>query len=266
MDRIGFRYEDGQSALEDIAFSVAPGEKVALVGPNGAGKSTLLHILAALFVPSEGSGEIMGAPMTKKELARARKHVGLLFQDPDDQIFMPTVWEDLAFGPINMGLSETEIRQRVAEAMAMTGITSFSERVPHHLSLGEKKRVAMAGLLAMSPSILLLDEPTANLDPQGRHDLINILKSRKETLILGTHDLSVAMELTERVIVLKKRIIFDGDFRSLVENGQVLAEAKLELPSFARLMMLYKERTNLDIRLPLSVEEALDILMRKYAT
>ena len=260
---VGYTYEDGRCALEDISLRIAPGEKVALVGPNGAGKSTLLHLLAALYLPSSGEGRIMGEGLDKKNAARARQHTGLLFQDPDDQIFMPTVEEDVAFGPINQGLSEDEVKARVAEGMQLTGLAGFEERVPHHLSLGEKKRVAMAGLLAMSPDILLLDEPTSNLDPQGRRDLINILRGRKETIIVATHDLGTAFELAELVIVLKKRIIFDGSFRDLILMEDTLKEARLELPSFSRLMMSWRTSEGKDFPPPMTVEEALEILKKR---
>lgn len=261
---VSYHYADGRCAIENMSFSIKPGERVALVGPNGAGKSTLLHLLAGLFVPTKGEARIMGVLLTKKEAPKARRHVGLLFQDPDDQIFMPTVWEDVAFGPINYGYSEEEVRRRVGEAMAMTGIQGFEERVPHHLSLGEKKRVAMAGLLAISPDILLLDEPTANLDPQGRSDLVNVLEQRKETVVIATHDLAVAFHLAKRVLVLKKSVLYDGDFAGLVEDEMVLREARLELPSFSRLMQAWAKDTGKSFSPPLTVQEALEVLRNNY--
>jgi len=232
------------------------------VGPNGAGKSTLLHLMAGLAYPTKGKVVVDGIELSKKTAVEVRRKVGFLFQDPDDQIFMPTVWEDVAFGPINMGMEEGEVRDRVASAMNLAGIAEFGDRVPHRLSIGEKKRVAIAGLLAMAPPTLLLDEPTANLDPQGRRDLVNILRSLPQGYLLATHDLDVAFELTQRVIVLKKKVIFDGDFRELVQNKEVLREANLELPSFARLMMMYREGTGGGFSPPLTVEEAYQELMR----
>ena len=189
--------------------------------------------------------------------------VGFLFQDPDDQIFMPNVWDDVAFGPINMGLGAEEVKERVREAMAMAGILGYEERAPHHLSFGEKKRVAIAGVLAMRSPILLLDEPTANLDPQGRRDLMKILDSLSQTVVLATHDLSVAFELTDRVIVLKKRKIFDGDPGELVERPEILSEASLELPSLLRMMARYREETGRSFALPLNVDEALRIVLER---
>jgi len=263
LDDVWYKYPDSPFALEGVNISLKEGEHVALVGPNGAGKSTLLHLMSGLCLPSKGRIEIGGMELTKKDAAKVRQKVGLLFQDPDDQIFMPTVWEDVSFGPINMGLPEKEIRERVGKAMAMAGISDFAERVPHRLSIGEKKRVAIAGVLAMSPPTLLLDEPTANLDPQGRRDLVNILSSIPQGYILATHDLSVAFELTQRVIVLKKKVIYDGDFRGLVESPEVLKEANLELPSFSRLMMRWREETGKDFRPPMTVQESLELLLKK---
>lgn len=264
LDGVSYSYEDGRCALKDLSFAIGKGERVALVGPNGAGKSTLLHILAGLFLPTTGSAEIMGTKLTRRDAAMARRNVGLLFQDPDDQIFMPTVAEDVAFGPINMGLGEGEVARRVDEALRMTGMESYRERVPHRLSLGEKKRVAMAGLLAMSPGILLLDEPTANLDPQGRRDLINVLQGREETIVIATHDLSVAFHLTQRVLVLKGSLLYDGGYRELTQNAQVLQEARLELPSFSRLMQHWAQETGKVFPPPLTVDEALAVLKDKY--
>ncbi len=260
---VSYVYPDGIKALDSVNLVIEEGERVALVGPNGAGKSTLLHLLSALYLPTSGVAEIMGTTLDKKNAERARREVGFLFQDPDDQIFMPRVWDDVAFGPINMRLPETEVRARVSEAMFLAGISDYSERVPHHLSFGEKKRVAIAGLLAMRPHILLLDEPTANLDPQGRRDLVKILDGLKETIVIATHDLSVAFELTDRVIVLRKTVIFDGDFSSLVDRPDILARANLELPSLSRLMADWREKTGKQFRTPLTIADALKLLEKE---
>jgi cobalt/nickel transport system ATP-binding protein len=258
---VGYTYEDGHRALRGIDLQIKKGEKVALVGPNGAGKSTLLHIMSALYMPTEGELEIMGEKVTRKVAEKARLSVGFLFQDPDDQVFMPRVWDDVAFGPNNLKLSADEVKRRVEEAMEAAGIKGYEDRTPHHLSFGEKKRVAIAGVLAMRPPILLLDEPTANLDPQGRRDLVNVLMPlRDKTMVIATHDLSVAFELTDRVIVLKRTVLYDGDFRGLVERPEILAEARLELPSVPRLMERWMERTGRKGPLPLTIDEALDML------
>ncbi|MCE5296638.1 MAG: energy-coupling factor ABC transporter ATP-binding protein [Euryarchaeota archaeon] len=263
LEGVWFRYLESPYALEDVGIALKEGEHVALVGPNGAGKSTLLHLMSGLSIPTKGKVTIGGTELTKKDAVNVRRKVGLLFQDPDDQIFMPTVWEDVAFGPINMGLTEDDVRERVRKAMELAGISDFGDRVPHRLSIGEKKRVAIAGVLAMSPPTLLLDEPTANLDPQGRRDLVNILRSIPQGFVLATHDLSVAFELAQRVIVLKKKVIYDGDFRGLVEDEAVLKEASLELPSFSRLMMKWRDATGKEFRPPMSVQESLELLLKR---
>ncbi len=263
LENVMYRYPEADIAIENIDLVIEKGERVALVGPNGAGKSTLLHIMAGLFVPSSGKAWINEVELTKRSASTARKGVGLLFQDPDDQIFMPTVYEDVTFGPINMGLKEDEVNQRARKAMDLAGVGGYGDRVPHRLSTGEKKRVAIAGLLAMSPPTLLLDEPTANLDPQGRRDLVKVLDSLDQTIVLATHDLSVAFELTDRVIVLKRNKIFDGGFQTLIHDQVVLKEASLELPSFSRLMSKWGERTGIGFEPPLTVDEALDILVRE---
>ena len=263
LENVMYRYPEADIAIENIDLEIEKGERVALVGPNGAGKSTLLHIMAGLFFPTSGKAWINDVELSRKSAATARKGVGLLFQDPDDQLFMPTVYEDVTFGPINLGLKEEEVHQRAIKAMELAGVADYGERVPHRLSTGEKKRVAIAGLLAMSPPTLLMDEPTANLDPQGRRDLVKVLDSLDQTIVLATHDLSVAFELTERVIVLKRHKIFDGDFRTLIRDREVLRQANLELPSFSRLMSEWGEHTGVKFEPPLTVDQALKILLRE---
>ncbi len=260
---VGYAYEDGTKALEGIDLTIEDGERVSLVGPNGAGKSTLLHILDSLYLPSEGEMEIAGIKVSKKTARQATMRAGLLLQDPDDQIFMPRVWDDVAFGPINMQLDEAEVRRRVGRSLELAGVSEYAERVPHHLSFGEKKRVAIAGLLAMDPQIFLLDEPTANLDPIGRRALVNVLQSLDKSMVLATHDLTVAMELTRRVVVLKRRVLYDGDFRGLLDRPDILAEASLELPSIPRLFSEWGARTGRHIEVPLTLDEALEALERE---
>ncbi len=260
---VSYRYPESPFALEDISLTIAKGERVSLVGPNGAGKSTLLHLMAGLYYPTKGKLEVEGTQLTKKEARSVRQKVGFLFQDPDDQIFMPTVWEDVAFGPINMGLTEADVRERVEKAMGLAGIADFKDRVPHRLSIGEKKRVAIAGLLAMSPPMLLAGRTHRQPGPAGKEGPGQHLGSLDQGFVLATHDLSVAFELTDRVIVLKKKIIFDGDFRALVNDQAVLKEANLELPSFSRLMTKWRDATKRSFVPPLTVEEALAELLRQ---
>jgi len=257
---VSFEYPGHIQALENVDLELGEGERVALIGPNGAGKSTLLHLMAALDFAKEGEVSIAGKKVERRGAAEARRSVGFLFQDPDDQVFMPSVYEDVAFGPLNMGRPEEEVRSRVDRALAAVGASHLGKRVPQNLSLGEKKRVAMAGLLSMSPPVLLLDEPTANLDPQGRRDLVNVLSGLQQSMVIATHDLTVAFELADRAIVLKKRVLFDGTFRELMKRPEVLREANLELPSFSRLMMMFKEHRKADFEPPLTVVEAFEIL------
>lgn len=257
---VSFDYPGHIHALDNVDLELREGERVALIGPNGAGKSTLLHLMAALDFAKNGEVYIAGNKVERHQAAEARKKVGFLFQDPDDQVFMPSVFEDVAFGPLNMGFSEEEVRCRVDKALEAVGAKHLANRVPQNLSLGEKKRVAMAGILSMSPPVLLLDEPTANLDPQGRRDLVNVLSDLEQSMVIATHDLTVAFELADRAIVLKKRVLFDGTFRELMRRPEVLKEANLELPSFSRLMMMYRQYLDVDFEPPLTVDEAFEIL------
>lgn len=260
---VGYAYRDGNRALDNVNITIKRGERVSLVGPNGAGKSTLLHILDSLYLPSEGELEVAGIRVDKKTAPQATMKAGLLFQDPDDQIFMPRVWDDVAFGPINMQLGETDVRRRVETSMALAGVTEYAERVPHHLSFGEKKRVAIAGLLAMDPDIYLLDEPTANLDPASRRALVEVLRSLEKSIVIATHDLTVAFELTKRVIVLKRTVLYDGDFRGLMARPDILTEANLELPSIPRMMTEWRGRSGRTFEIPTTMDEALDVLDRE---
>jgi cobalt/nickel transport system ATP-binding protein len=264
LNNVGYAYSDGTRALENVGLTVKEGERVSLVGPNGAGKSTLLHMMDALYVPTEGELEVAGIRVDKKTAPQATMRAGLLFQDPDDQIFMPRVWDDVAFGPINMQLGEEEVSRRVEKSMALAGVSGYADRVPHHLSFGEKKRVAIAGLLAMDPEIYLLDEPTANLDPASRRALVDVLRSLNKSIVLATHDLTVAFELTKRVIVLKRTVLYDGDMRGLMARPDILAEANLELPSIPRLMSEWKVRSGLDFEVPTTMDEALDLLEHMF--
>lgn len=223
-----YRYPSGTEALRGITLRIATGERVALVGPNGAGKSTLLlHLNGVLR--GEGEVEIDGLPVSETNLRKIRARVGLVFQDPDDQLFSPTVFDDVAFGPIYMGLPEAEVRLRVSEALSRVGATGYEPRAPYHLSEGEKKRVAIATVLAMSPSILALDEPTAQLDPRGRRELIGLLSSLSQTLIVSTHDLRMVRELTLRTVVLDQGVVCaDGPTDRVLSDRKLLQDHGLE--------------------------------------
>jgi cobalt/nickel transport system ATP-binding protein len=230
---LSFSYEDGTPALKGVDLSVEEGEKVAVVGPNGAGKSTLLHLLAGFRTPFQGSVKVMGDALDERTADDVRRHVGLLFQDPDDQIFMPTVEEDVGFGPVNLGMDSVE--ERVLRALRSVSAEGLAKRKPHRLSHGMKKRVAIAGVLAMEPGILLLDEPTAGLDPRSRSGLIGILKGMRRTMLMATHDLEAAGEVADRVVLLNGGVVYDGPVSGLMASDDVLRDAGLEPPQVARL-------------------------------
>jgi cobalt/nickel transport system ATP-binding protein len=189
IDHLSFAYGDGHRALRDVSLTVQPGEKVALVGPNGAGKSTLMLHLNGILQPGSGSVTVCGLLVDDRALGKVRARVGLVFQDPDDQLFSPTVFDDVAFGPIYQGFSEKEVRARVDRALAAVQMCDYVSRVSHHLSVGEKKRIAIATVLSMDPDILVLDEPTAGLDPRARRGLITLLCTLPQTMLIPTHDL-----------------------------------------------------------------------------
>lgn len=241
---------------------MSTGEKIAVLGPNGAGKSTLLKIIAGLIFPKSGNVLIEGELLTKKNADVLRRRMGFLFQDPDDQIFMPRVWDDVAFGPINLDLPEEEVNARVQEALQKVHLEGMEERVPHHMSYGEKKRIAIAGVLAMRPEILLLDEPTANLDPKGRAELIEILGNLDNTMIIATHDVNVASVMAERGLVLNKRKLADGTLREIFSQDVLLEQANLEVPEIAKLFLEMRRRGVSIHKLPLSVEDGSEELIR----
>ena len=223
-----FAYPDGHQALRGVSFYISPGEKVALVGPNGAGKSTLmLHLNGILH--DRGEVFVCGKPVRKEIIGEVRASVGLVFQDPDDQLFSPTVFDDVAFGPIYMGMPGMQVRRSVDEALGAVEMGGFESRVSHHLSNGEKKRVAIATVLAMDPEILILDEPTSGLDPRSRRGLIHLLQELPQTMLISTHDIRMVLELFERTIVIDGgEIIFDGPTKDLLSDVAFLEEHGLE--------------------------------------
>ncbi len=226
-----FTYPDGHQALRGVTMHVCRGEKVALVGPNGAGKSTLMLHLNGILLPQRGRVWVDGLEVIPENLGRIRARVGLVFQNPDDQLFSPTVFEDVAFGPLHMGLPEAEIRTRVEEALAAVGLAGFEPRIPHHLSSGEKKRVAIATVLAMRPSILVLDEPTAGLDPRTRRGLLRLLCELPVTMLIATHDMRLAAALCSRTLIIDEgRIVADGPTATLLRDDALLEQHGLESP------------------------------------
>jgi len=228
---LAFRYPDGTDALAGIDLVVDDGERIAVLGPNGAGKTTLVLHLNGIRTPTNGSVTVTGLAVAKANLREIRRRVGVVFQDPDDQLFMPTVREDVAFGPANLGLDRDEIDVRVAEALAAVGMAHAIDRVPHHLSFGERRRVAVATVLSMRPSVLVLDEPSSNLDPTARRELAEIVLALPITIVLVTHDLPYALQLCERAVVLNGgRVVADGPTHLLLADREMMAANRLELP------------------------------------
>ncbi len=228
---VGFAYPDGRIALRGINLTVGEGETLVIVGPNGAGKSTLLLALNGLNAP-RGTLKIAGSIVADDNLAEIRRAVGVVFQDPDDQLFMPTVFDDVAFGPLNMGLDEHEIRHAVEDALGLVGLAGFQGRLSHHLSFGEKKLVSMASVLAMNPKVLVMDEPTANLDPRARRHLLSILKELPQTKVISTHDMNAAYVLADRVAVIyQSELVAIGPPSAILTDEPRLLEYGLEMPT-----------------------------------
>ena len=228
---LGYRYPDGTVALDDVSLHIHQGERVALLGPNGAGKTTLILHMNGIHQPQAGTVAVSGYPVNDDNLVDIRRRVGIVFQDPDDQLFMPTVREDVAFGPANLGFAGAELDDRVNAALASVDVMDLADRPPNHLSFGQKRRVAIAGVMAMQPEILVLDEPTSNLDPASRKDLTGILDSLGVTQLLVTHDLLYALEICERSLIIDGgRIVADGETREILGDSELLAEHRLGLP------------------------------------
>jgi cobalt/nickel transport system ATP-binding protein len=231
---LAFAYPDGNQALYGVNLEIAQGERVALLGPNGAGKTTLVMHMNGIHPTMQGTVEIAGKLVdakNKESLRSIRSKVGIVFQDPDDQLFMPTVGEDIAFGPFNMGKRGAELEQIVDEALDLVGMREFKDRPPHHLSFGQRRRVAVATVLAMKPEILVMDEPSSNLDPASRRELADIVRSLNITMVMVTHDLPYALELCERSVILSGGIIVaDGKTSDILKDEALLAKNRLELP------------------------------------
>jgi cobalt/nickel transport system ATP-binding protein len=231
LSHLHYAYPDGFEALRGVDLVVPRGEKIALVGPNGAGKSTLMLHLNGILEPSHGSVRVAGMDVVRATLPRVRAEVGLVFQDPDDQLFSPTVRDDVAFGPLHMGLPEDEIHDRVERALAAVGMSGFERRLPHRLSLGQRKRVAMATVLSMDPSILVFDEPSAGLDPRGRRELIRLLGELPQTMLVATHDMRLVADVLDRTVVMDEGcIVADGPATDILADEPLLEAHGLEAP------------------------------------
>ncbi|HEX7468315.1 MAG TPA: ATP-binding cassette domain-containing protein [Methanobacterium sp.] len=269
---ITYEYPDGTKALEDVNFNVEEGKIVALLGPNGAGKSTLFLHFNGILRPSFGDIIIDGEPVNynKKDLMRIRQKVGIVFQNPDDQLFAPTVLEDVAFGPMNMGLSKEEVDNRVKEALIRVGMEGFEKKPPHHLSGGQKKRVAIAGILAMKPKIMVLDEPTSGLDPKGASQILRLLyKLNKEgiTIVISTHDVDLVPLYASKVYIISEgKIIKEGTASEVFADVKTIRGANLRLPRIAHLMEILEKEDKLpfDKPYPLTIGGARKRILKEF--
>ena len=226
-----FSYHDGHAALRGVSFEMCPGDKVALVGPNGAGKSTLMLHLNGILTGGRGDVIVDGKRIARDNLPAIRATVGLVFQNPDDQLFSPTVFEDVAFGPLHMGLPRDEVTAQVEAALEAVRMSAYRDRLSHHLSVGEKKRIAIATVLSMEPQVLVLDEPSAGLDPRARRTLINLLRDLPITMLVSTHDMKLVEELFPRTIVMDEGLIVaDGKTKEILADEKFLNEHGLEKP------------------------------------
>ncbi|WP_414469178.1 ATP-binding cassette domain-containing protein [Methanobacterium sp. ACI-7] len=261
---ITYEYPDGTKALDKVNFNAEEGKIVALLGPNGAGKSTLFLHFNGILRPTSGNITVNGREIEydKKNLMKVRENVGIVFQNPDDQLFAPTVVEDVAFGPMNMGLSREEVEERVEESLKRVGMDEFKSKAPHHLSGGQKKRVAIAGILAMKPKIMVLDEPTSGLDPKGASQILRILyELNKEgmTIIISTHDVDLVPLYAYQVYILSSgKIIKKGSPREVFEDVKTVRDANLRLPRIAHLMEILEKEDSLPFEkpYPLTIGEA----------
>lgn len=228
---VHFAYPDGTKALDGISFRITHGESVGIVGANGAGKSTLISHMNGYLLPAKGTITIGDLQLSKSTLSNARKTVGVVFQNPDDQLFMPTVFDDVAFGPLNLGMTEERVVERVNEALNTVGCLHLKDKPPHHLSMGQKRAVTIAAVIAMQPDILVMDEPAASLDPKSRRQLINLLKEFRHTKIIASHDLDLIIDVCERCLVISDgKVAADGATGELLTNELLLKENNLELP------------------------------------
>lgn len=263
-----YTYPNNVTALHSLNFVAGRNERIAVIGSNGAGKSTLFKCFNGIFRPSSGSVLIRGEPITKDNIREVRKFVGIVFQNADDQIFSPTVEQDVAFGPTNIGLDEETLHHRVEEALRLVGIEDLAHRVPHHLSGGEKKRVAIAGIIAMEPEVLVLDEPTAGLDPQGVHDLVTFINSLSKkygmTVIFSTHDVGLVAEVADYIYVMNKGMfVAQGSIEEIFIQPEMLRSVRLDVPVLPKLI---RSLNNKGIPVPMAYtyDDAEQALLKAY--
>ena len=231
MQKLSFYYPDGQKAINNMSFTINHGESVGIIGANGAGKSTLLMLLMGLLIATEGSVLVGDIKLTKKTLSMIRQRLGMVFQDPDDQLFMTRVYDDVAFGPRNYKLDEKGVDEKVNRALEQVGISHLKDRAPFKLSGGEKRCAAIASVLSMEPDVLIMDEPTSALDPKARRKLINLLNTFEHTKVITSHDLDMVLDTCNRIMVIKNgEIIADGDAKKILSDKKLLENSGLEMP------------------------------------
>ena len=265
---LSYTYHDGTQALKNVNIKIRKGEKIAIMGPNGAGKSTLFSHFNGLNEPTSGHVEIDGEKIIfeRDELIKVRQKVGIVFQDPNDQLFAPTVKEDVAFGPMNLGLEYDEVEKRIRESLEMVGMSGFEEKTPHHLSGGQQKRVAIAGIIAMRPDIMILDEPTAGLHPEGVDkvlDILNNLNNEGISIVISSHDIEMVNQFADKIFVLHDgEIIAEGDKHQIFSNKELLKKAHLKAPVTTEILYKLKEN-GLDVDTEkISIEETVEEILK----
>ena len=265
---LSYTYPDGTHALKNINMDIYKGQKVAIMGPNGAGKSTLFSHFNGLTEPTSGHVEIDGKAIKydKDTLLEVRQKVGIVFQDPNDQLFAPTVKEDVAFGPMNLGLDYEEVERRVDEALTMVGMEQYMDKTPHHLSGGQQKRVAIAGIIAMRPEIMILDEPTAGLDPEGVEkvlDILNNLNKEGMSIVISSHDIEKVNEFAEKIFVLNNgEILESGDKHEIFSNKELLKKAHLKAPITTEILYTLKEKGYTVDTTKISIDEVVEEIIK----
>ncbi|WP_407413414.1 energy-coupling factor ABC transporter ATP-binding protein [Methanobrevibacter sp.] len=265
---LSYTYPDGTHALKNVNMDILKGQKVAIMGPNGAGKSTLFSHFNGLTEPTSGHIELDGKTMKydKNTLLEVRQKVGIVFQDPNDQLFAPTVKEDVAFGPMNLGLSYEEVEKRVSEALELVGMEKYRDKTPHHLSGGQQKRVAIAGIIAMRPEIMILDEPTAGLDPEGVDKVLDILNDLNEdgmSIVISSHDIEMVNGFAEKIFVLNEgEILASGDKHNIFSNKELLKTAHLKAPIATEILYQLKDN-GFDVdTTKISINEVVDEIIK----
>lgn len=262
VEDLSYTYSDGTRALDKVSFSLAEGQSLALLGPNGAGKSTLLLHLNGLL-RGQGKVKIRDREISDESLRWVRSQVGMVFQDPDDQLFMPRLDEDVAFGPANMGLTQEEVDERVKWALQRVGLSDLSAKVPHRLSFGQRKRAAFATVLSMRPPVLVLDEPTSNLDPRSRMEMVSLIweQQRKGTAIItATHDVNLVPLLADRILLLNKSIVAEGDIHQIMNRRDLMDDLSLEMPILADLFKTLQEESLYSGAIPFRKDEAVEAI------